>query len=368
MSAAETHNPASVSARKPLWRRAWPLGVLALAAGAAFWLSLQTWRQPPPNGGLVVDAKYLDFGEAWEDSKFSWKIPIRNAGRSKVEVLNFATSCSCASINPREFTLAPQETREVHIDINLALGPPAADKKHVQPFEAMIVPILKGNIARPSGWTVKGRVKKVFTVSPPALAISYTPGNDHTTATISVEQYVPLAELRAKVEEKRDHPSPFLVEVEKAKAGHAVKLTLQGPVSPDALRFQLDLLPIDKSGIPLPGAKVPIEINVIYPVYPVPDVIALGDRKIGAQVTEKFFLHSRTDQPYIFKGVKDKSGGDIIIRPLPKAGEFELTVRVTKSGDQRERILLQLALGKTSWEVPVFVCYSGVEEHKKCGQ
>jgi hypothetical protein len=81
--------------------------------------SIQTKTPDDSTGGLVVPTRALDFGERLDGRPFSWELPVTNTADQPVEIAGIDTSCNCADVQPREFTLGPGETRALRLDINL---------------------------------------------------------------------------------------------------------------------------------------------------------------------------------------------------------------------------------------------------------
>jgi hypothetical protein len=100
MSAADTQNPAPTSARKPWWRRAWPLAVLVVAAFAAFWLGGAA-NYFSANYALTIDDSQLRLGEVWESKAFPWGMDIKNPSREDITIDGFVFSCCCWTWKPK---------------------------------------------------------------------------------------------------------------------------------------------------------------------------------------------------------------------------------------------------------------------------
>ena len=70
----------------------------------------------------VIDALACvlrDFGEAWEDQRYAWVIPLTNPTHATVRVLDVRASCTCVNIEPRTFTIPPGGTRDIKLVLDL---------------------------------------------------------------------------------------------------------------------------------------------------------------------------------------------------------------------------------------------------------
>ncbi|MCI0377420.1 MAG: DUF1573 domain-containing protein [Gemmataceae bacterium] len=112
MTADETNQLEPVVVRPSVWSRTWPILLLGTIAAAAYWLSERSKDAPTV---LVVDAKELNFGEAWETKEFHWKIKITNVSEKALKIREFGASCACIVSEPKSLSLAPNETAEVKL-------------------------------------------------------------------------------------------------------------------------------------------------------------------------------------------------------------------------------------------------------------
>src|SRR5262249_45577904 len=69
--------------------------------------------------GLRIKASALRFGEAWEERRFVWKLPIQNVTNHDIKIKDFALSCGCLDIEPRTLTIFAGETHEVALKVDL---------------------------------------------------------------------------------------------------------------------------------------------------------------------------------------------------------------------------------------------------------
>ncbi|MGM0487047.1 MAG: DUF1573 domain-containing protein [Planctomycetota bacterium] len=77
-----------------------------------------------PAAPLAIETKYLDFGDVGVHDRFRHVVPIRNRAAKEVRVLDIVASCSCVDTSPRQFSIAPGQTVNVTLVVNLRFGEP----------------------------------------------------------------------------------------------------------------------------------------------------------------------------------------------------------------------------------------------------
>src|SRR5262249_3396878 len=147
-------------------RKGLPVGVLILACAAAYWLGSE--HSPPP---LLVEDRFLDFGETWLSPEFEWTLPIRNTGTQDIEISGVISSCSCLSIKPTACTVRAGETVLVTLTLDLtrALKVDSTGKTTAaSDFSVSVRPLLHESSSFRT-WVVHGFVRTPFTLSHPIL-------------------------------------------------------------------------------------------------------------------------------------------------------------------------------------------------------
>ena len=91
--------PREVQSHRPRRRWAAVLILLPLAVCAVSYV-LGIFTAPAPSEMLVIPPDSLDLGEVWEQEAFPWSLPITNRSHQPVEIADFATSCTCVSLEP----------------------------------------------------------------------------------------------------------------------------------------------------------------------------------------------------------------------------------------------------------------------------
>src|SRR5262245_933742 len=52
-------------------------------------------------GGVLVPDSGLNFGEAWETTSFTWRVPFTNRSDHVVAVEDISGSCNCTTVRPK---------------------------------------------------------------------------------------------------------------------------------------------------------------------------------------------------------------------------------------------------------------------------
>ncbi len=297
------------------WRtRGWAV-VLLLVACVAYWCGN---AQPSslPNAGLVVDDKYLNFGEAWQDSKFDWKLPIRNSAGETVVIEDFSTSCGCVrSIKPRSFMLEPGESQVVELTLDLTKGVSFAKGSWESATEAAIFPHIKGEPALQSGWTLTGRVRKSLHISPNTVSfadelIRTTPNKGFLTKKVRITTFESVDGLHASCEDNkaitnvlRQGPKEF-----------EVSITPQSNLSQGHFTFRVFLKCLTRKDS-IPGRFLRVQGFVHEEAELVPPLLFLGGVPVGNTIAETVMVTSRSGR--LFKVDKWQTlSSNIKVRPM----------------------------------------------------
>ncbi len=116
---------------------------------------------------LDVDPNELNFGTVWLQSDFRWTFKVHNPSRNVVRVTDIRASCAkCTSVNPKTFTLSPNDKREVEVRIDLSKLPLGVDGQSQEDFSVALVPVVDGcDLSNLQPWTLRGNVKTPYQLS-----------------------------------------------------------------------------------------------------------------------------------------------------------------------------------------------------------
>ena len=150
---------------------------LAAAAGTltARWMSRHAQPAPAPKSeepALTVDPRYLDFGEVWETDKFEWPIIVENRGTETQVVTKVNGSCTCLSITPSEFTLAPGQKLKVQAVLKLRGRSSPSETQTHEDFAVTVWADVSGK-SKPVAWQLRGRLKRAIS-TPDQMDLGFT--------------------------------------------------------------------------------------------------------------------------------------------------------------------------------------------------
>ena len=102
------------------------LVVLSAAVAAAGGTLAARWNSAPTekpevakSQPLHIDAADLDFGTQWDTDRFAWTVRVRNSSTERVTIRRLSSSCSCTSLEPSQFELAPGGEQTIRLQIDL---------------------------------------------------------------------------------------------------------------------------------------------------------------------------------------------------------------------------------------------------------
>lgn len=103
----------------------------------------------------VPDAS-LDVGSVWASGEVRHSLPIVNSGGKVQRIIGFRTSCSCTSIEPSQLVLAPGESAEITVTIDLRPPTLSVAQERQWEFAVSFSPIMESETDRPPEWTLSG--------------------------------------------------------------------------------------------------------------------------------------------------------------------------------------------------------------------
>jgi hypothetical protein len=326
-----------------------------------------TWRyrsdrssrggEDPQAIGLHVDPECLDFGEAWEDSHFSWVLPIENRSSSDIAIERFYNSCVCTEITPSSLLVPPGQTRDVLLTINLR------DDRKLEAkydFEVGVAAIVAGDGGQASQeWVVRGRVRRAVEFDP--LVVDFGRHSER-------EQPLPPKRVRVKdlagVESLAVNGSPdgFTVQVNRPAEDPSrfdIEIVPKAALPVGRCTFDLSIAPVQAGGKRLPARKLPVCGWVVPDLEASPSEVLLGAVAVGESAEATIAIRSLTGQAFTVEGWRCSSDRVSVVREGMGAGGPMFRVRwvcVKSAGQQQEEALFRIAAGgkaETVVAVPV---------------
>ena len=315
---------------------------------------------------LWVEGDNLNFGEVQESDSFRWKIPIKNISPKAIKVSRIIASCSCTSISPSSFVLAPGQKIDLKINMNLigiyGITPPHFSRL----FETRIVPIFESNPPEKIIWTLKGKVLSAFRVSNTNISFlgpdAVVRGTKTKPRQIVVNSRVPLKKLAVEHDKQ-------LLEVQ-VLPDHSDLSQFNIVISPLATlptgTFNTSVL---LRGIELDGDEcfsLPISVSGIVEgdVRLVPNTIHFGVQKVGKVSEAVIAVESRTGQTFTVETVETNTN-EVTCNFVPKKDckyqEILISKKLSTLGNHRDTIIVQARHNDGSYEtlkanICVYVC------------
>jgi hypothetical protein len=333
-----TQNPSLATPASWTTRLLWLLAVL-LCCGSAYYLgkSLTGKRDGTPvrNEGLVIEERYLDFGEAWEEKSFRWKLPIQNPTSRDLEVTALQSNCACSSVEPSSVTIPAGAEREVTLTINLTRDDKAGDDKP-RGFELGIVPLIAGAPPNQQGWTLRGRVRPVLTLTPARVLLDrpLVQGQSPPSARVLVKAHTPLSGLSAAPTSAA--ASTEVRKVAGQERSFELLITLRDGFSPGPVRFEVVLEPKGQDGLALPPVRLSVSGMVLQDLQVQPPALLLGAKAVGEVARETFTLRSEGAHPFMVEKVEGVPDG-VTLSGQPQgetAVVYQLEKRIVQPGEQ----------------------------------
>jgi hypothetical protein len=322
-------------------KRVLAASLVVVSCGIAYWFGPNFFSGPLANGGLFVEDRHLNFGKVWADQQFSWKLPIVNRASQEVDVVGFATSCSCSvSVNPDSFSLKPGEVQVAELTLDLRRQNQKTGEAWERNFQTRIVPQLKGNLVHQQGWTIHGNVRDALQGVPGEIDLGDQNYESPSPGRAFVIQWHPEVE---KVESKCD---ASWVKVEqwptsKGKNHRKLNVRLAGELRPGSFQMPVFLTPITHSGKRLPPSSFFLWGNVLHDVTVSQSDFTLGILRLGEKCTENVTFRSRSGKPFALDhDVSNRESITVLEKDSPSLNIrcFQLLIRATKKGPQKERV------------------------------
>lgn len=244
--------------------------VLLASCGASWWIwtEIDIHENLSANAGLVVENRYLNFGQVWEQSRFRWKVPITNSGSEEVQVMGFSATCSCLAVEPPAFAMQPGESREVELTFDLTRRGKELVGDWERSFEVRLFPQVQAAAARPAGWTFTGNVKVPIVLSPPILEFGEKPlfhGQSAAPQEVRVSCATPLDSLICRWDIPKGQIPKGKAEVTNVANGSefVVKVTPSNFLLPGLYSEKIELLPVFPGRRDVPPVTLSCKINVL---------------------------------------------------------------------------------------------------------
>jgi hypothetical protein len=280
-----------------------------------------------------------DFGSVPRGALLYHRFPMRNIYAVPLEIVNVRASCGCVTATPSAQVFQPQQEGylEVMMDAHRFTGP-----KSVTVFLTVGPQYTSTASLRISA---NSRADVVF--NPGQVNFGVVQRGQSPTQIVEVEY---AGALDWRVSEVARNGAPLDVVLEEwyrrpGQVGYRVRATLKADAPAGPLKHEIHLKTNDPAS---PLVPLLIEAVVQAPLTVVPNTLALGDVKIGEQVTRRFVV--RGTQP--FKVVAVEGAGEDVQVDLPASAApvqvVTLKFQPAKAGDVHRQLRIKTDLDKES--------------------
>jgi hypothetical protein len=201
---SDTASEARDSPRKrwtETWSRLAILTSLLGMFGLVFWLAMKSREMlVRPTVALWVPPEALRIGTPWETENFEWVLPVENHEAVPIEVESFSRSCTCLSVEPKAFTIAPGARQELRLNLDLI-----SQRKPSGEVDIQLMPQLKTREGQPQAkkfppvWEIKGQVRRVLECDRRAYLGRHSElSQPLKLRTIPIKSLVPLESISAE--------------------------------------------------------------------------------------------------------------------------------------------------------------------------
>jgi hypothetical protein len=314
--------------------------VIAFAAYGGVWAARWIQRDAErPSEPVAEREQTLDLGTLWEQVDSPFHLAIHNPTDRVVRIVQFSSSCSCASIEPRAFVLEPRSAQAITVTLNLtqrtrSIGRPAD-------FSMELIPITS-DAKRFGRWLVRATVKSP--IGHEFSSVEMGTRTDREPPTVK-EQTLDLAPEVADLEARSADPRIKAEWNDKEAEPGKRRLRLISQCGDEAVNLETRILltPRDQSGKTLPTVRLPVRVTQHADLEVLPAELALGPHPVGAEITEQVTLRSRSKARFVVERTEIQGEG-LQVQSLSSPNEhiYELKQRVTQPGAISTRVRFHL--------------------------
>lgn len=310
------------------WHRRWQIaGVLFLALAVAIGVASFARRHENTSsdqasfGPFRVEPQSLDFGIVWAQRDYKLSIPITNVTDSAVEVVDVIPSCGCTTIDRRAFSVAPSQTTEIHLSVDLLSKRDAPVNREGRHFPVGVMILLKSGDPSQIRLTATGVVKDWLSVKPPSVYLSSELMNSAelpATRLLAIPR-VGLTSLLATSDSDHlhvqvgDRGSKGNVDTGNDEQSFPIEVALKNQLPCGEHSLSFTLVGTKDDGQTLPNLSVPVKVTVLGDVFMSPAFTHLGSIPCGVEKRASFQLISRRKHPFRITRITAPESGDFVI-------------------------------------------------------
>jgi hypothetical protein len=234
--------------------------------------------------GLEIQTPDLDIGEVWEHPEFVRPLTIVNRGKAEAVVVNMAGGCECTSIEPKQFTIPPGQSKPVNATIDLTHRFPHQFGMDRRELAVTVTPVLASRGVSAESWKVTGVIKSRVSLESRGLEFAdlCSSGGPPVTRKMRATAHVPLKGLEAIVPSGAGKVEVLSV------VGRPNRFDILVTPNPDRpqgeFKFDVAVNAINEAGVKSRCASFYAKGEMVSPVRVVPSTILLGEHPVGEKV------------------------------------------------------------------------------------
>lgn len=236
-------------------------------------------------GGLYIEASSLAIGEVWESPEHVVPLTLSNRSDRTIHVAKFMTSCECTQVEPSEFAIGPNASKEVRVKLDLTHRQIYQVGNAIRSISLDLTPVFQDSPLPANKWVITGAIKSRVTLSAdllhfedmcnrqakPVTRVIRAVAHD---GTISLEAIPQSPGVVAKSVARQDKPGQFDIQV-----------TPDPEMPAGPFRSRVDVTAIGVDGKRHLCAWFTVDGDMQPPGRLVPSLVLLGDHAIGSKAT-----------------------------------------------------------------------------------
>ena len=239
------------------------VGLLAVIAAGAICLVMFRSSSTIRSGPFEVEAKDLNLGEIWAQKDLQWRVPIRNTSSEDAIIVDFKVSCECTTVDHKSLVVPAGSSVEMRLLLDLSSGYGIQASSEVRPLSVQILPILSGGVLPEKAWTLRGRVKSAFYLTPRRLDIKdpIVRGGPPSAHVVRVHCHQALKSLGVSCDKSL---ATAQLRDPRSKSGqYDVIVIPRSTLSAGKHEFDVTLSAVLASGESLPPVAFPVSLRVV---------------------------------------------------------------------------------------------------------
>ena len=311
---------------------------------------------------LTVDADSLSFAEVWEDTRFHWKVPLHNPTDREVVVDDVFTSCTCSVVEGKKFAVAPGETHDVELVIDLTRQSGATETNGIRDFGVKLAPTVRGEDGTPikAAWLVQGRVRTAFRLTPRLVdfGTQSVEGQPLMPQRLEIKGHFVLDELTVATSNK-----DLKVEIRRLSETDShfeLIVTPMKPMPVGKIEAEVRLHPRSPQYPTIPVQFIAVAGQIVEDVQAIPASVSFGSRTVGEVAEEVITLESLTKSGFTVESWRVRGEGLTVERER-ETGAFKVRQVAKAAGEHATGIEFEVrtAAGR-QFLLAVAVSYYGI--------